>query len=227
VRKLLTAGALLALAAMSSSAFGQAQRSGGSTAANPQLMQQYQQLSAERTSLKADNERLKKEAEDAKGQLAALKKERDELKARAGGTAAEVENMKKSNAASEQTIADGRRRLDELIQRYKETASTLKSVETDRARLTQELTASGAALDTCVVKNVGLYDLNNEVLTRWENEGFWSRMARSDGFTRLKRTELENLVDGYRARAAELKVKSAAPSTNALGVPAAEPRQRP
>jgi hypothetical protein len=44
------------------------------------------------------------------------------------------------------------------------------------------------------------------VLTKLEDQGFWSRAARVEPFTRIKRTQLENLVDEYAARAEEQRI---------------------
>lgn len=208
--KALAGSAALAIATLGTPAIAQTSRGGGSSA-SPQIMQQYQQLSAERTTLLADNTRLKKDAEDAKAQLAATKKELDALKARAGGSAAAVETATAAKASAEQALADTRRKLDELVGRYRETATTLQTIEAERTRLGQELAKTAQGFDRCATDNVALYDLNDEVLTRWEHEGLFTRIARSEPFTQLKRTELENLIDGYRARAAEAKVRQATP----------------
>jgi chromosome segregation ATPase len=227
VRKLIVGGVLLIAMCAVTAAFGQATRSGGGTA-NSQIMQQYQELSAERVTLKAENERLKKEADDAKAQLATLKKELDGVKARAGGSAAELDKARGASAASEQALIDNRRKLEELVARFKETALTLRTVETDRARLDQELSDRSSKFDTCAVNNVGLYDLNNEILKRWEHEGFFSRLARADGFTRLARTHLENMVDNYRSRATELKLRPTTPAgATPPAAPPATPHSRP
>lgn len=201
-----TVAALAWLAALP--AFGQAARSGGASGgANAQMMQQYQQLSAERVTLKADNDRLKKEADAAAAELATVKKELATLKAHGSGESAELEKAKAATAASEQALAESRRKLEELVARFKETATTLRTVETQRAQLEQDAAKAGTERDACVVRNADLYDLNVEVLTRWERQGFWSRLAMADGFTRLKRTQLENLIDDYRSRAAAIRVR--------------------
>jgi hypothetical protein len=54
-----------------------------------------------------------------------------------------------------------------------------------------------------VDSNRKLVSLNEEVLLRFEDEGFWSALTRREPFTQLKRVELENLADGYRDTARE------------------------
>ena len=205
------------VAGLASPVFAQTQRSGGGGGGNSQMMQQFQQVSAERATLKAENDRLKKEADDAKAQLTSIKKERDELKSKVGGLASEAEKARSTGNSAEQTLADTRRKLDELVARYKETATTLRTVESDKVRAEEALARSTQGLDKCASDNVVLYDLNGEILQRWEKEGLFSRAARAEPVTRLKQIQVENLIDGYRERANEAKVKAATHRANALG----------
>jgi chromosome segregation ATPase len=197
----------LGLAACAGSVNAQTVRSGGS--ANTQLMQQLQQLGSERTALQAENARMKKE-------LAELTKERDSLKS---GRAALDQRMKASEAAVARTVqdkqsADGeveklKARMQELITRFRETATTLKDVEGERATFKQSLSTRDTELTECVNRNQALYKLNGEILTRLEGQGMFSRVASAEPFTKLKRVELENLIDDYKYRAEDQKVTTA------------------
>lgn len=191
----------------STSVLAQTQRApaGGASA---QIMQQYQQLSAERVALQTENARLKKEAEDNGHLLEGLRKERDLLKKGNSTGGAELQAARSGQQTAEAALAKNRQSLDELVARFRETAAALKTAETDRARLQQEASTNGRALDACAVSNSGLYDVNREVVDRWEHEGFLTSLGRSEPFLRLKRTEIENLADGYRERAAQLKLKT-------------------
>jgi chromosome segregation ATPase len=196
--------AFLALGACTGAARAQTVRSGGS--ANTQLMQQLQQLGSERTALQAENARIKKE-------LAEMTKERDTLKA---GRAALDQRTRASEAAvarnahdretAEAEAAKLKDRMQEQVAKFRETAQTLRDVESERAAFKQSLAARDVELTACTSKNDALYELNGAVLTRFENQGFWSRMAQAEPFTRLKRVELENLVEDYKYRADEQKV---------------------
>lgn len=185
----------------------QSQRSGGN--ANTQLMQQLQQLGSERTALQAENARMKKE-------LADLTKERDSLKA---GRAALTQRAQSGEAAmarsrQEKESADAeneklKQRLQELIGKFRETAQTLREVESERTSFKQTLVARDAELTTCIAKNKALYDLNGEVLARLDGEGIFTRVARAEPFTKLKRVQLENLIEDYKYRAEDQKVTAA------------------
>ena len=185
-----------------------AQSARDSGGGNALLLQQVQQLGSERTALQAENARMKKE-------LADLTKERDNL--RTGRAAADRrvqsgEAMSERNAqareAAESELEKQKERMQELVTRFRETAQTLREVETERTTFQQSLVTRDAEIATCRKGNEALYKLNGEVLTRFENDGVWSRMARAEPFTKLKRVELENLVDEYRFQASSLRVET-------------------
>jgi chromosome segregation ATPase len=182
-------------------ATAQTARPATSGAANAQLMQQLQQLGSERTALQADNERMKQELE-------ALRKERDGLKSGQQALDRKVQSSEAQAAASarqrsstEQELGQAKGRLEELVAKFRETAQALRDVETDRAAARQSLAQRERDLATCSDHNATLLTLNDEVLTKLEQEGFWAHVARSEPFTRIKRTQLQNLADDYRGRA--------------------------
>lgn len=195
------------LSVASVAAVAQTARSGGAGAANAQLMQQLQQLASERTALQAENARMKKE-------LAEMTKERDSLEAGRSGAEQRLRASEAAvtRAASERETAQGeteklKERMQELVTKFRETATTLRDVEAERASFKQSLNEQNAALTACTAKNEALFKLNDEVLTRFENQGVLSRMASAEPFTKLKRVQLENLIDDYHYRAEEQKAE--------------------
>jgi len=168
-------------------------RSGGG-AVSAQLVAELQQLSAERTSLKAANTQLER-------QLAAAEKERDALKKGAQATDLRVKTgqaaLARSNAqeaASEQKIAQLQAGMQQLIAKFRDLADTLRKVEIEDATTKQTLAMRQSDLATCSQHNQALYRLDDEVLTHFERQGFLSRLASDEPFTRIKRTQLENFA---------------------------------
>jgi hypothetical protein len=74
-------------------------------------------------------------------------------------------------------------------------------VETERTTAKQTLATRDQDLKVCVDRNLALYKLDDEVLTRLEHQSMWTRVAASEPFTKIKRYQLENLVDDYKDRA--------------------------
>lgn len=181
-------------------ALAQTARTGGNASA--QLVQQMQQLASERTALEAENEKLKSE-------LVAVKKDRDALKAgqqsvatRARDVAAALAHSNAQHEATDQELAQTKAKMQELIAKFRETIQKLRETETESVTAKQSVATRDHELSVCVDRNVALYHLNDEVLTRLEERrGVFTRIAQAEPFTRIKRVQLENLVDDYRARA--------------------------
>lgn len=184
----------------------QVERSGGGE--SQKIMQQYQQLAAERTSLQAQIAQLKMDLDSAKSDINAVSKERDALKSRAGARVAALVQATSAKQTAEQSLEQSKQRMAELVTRFRETVQNLKEVEADRAKTRQELSQRSAAFDQCAADNFSLYEINREVLDRYEHVGLFTRISAVEPFTQITRTRIVNLADAYRARAEELRVKT-------------------
>ena len=212
------------------STYAQTARQGG--APNAQLLQQMQQLASERTSLKAENDKLKKDLED-------LRKDRDSLKgaqkgqdARAKASEAAVAQSNAQREQTEQELKRAQAQMQELVVKFRETLTQMRDIETDRTTAQQSLAKSSAQLKVCVDRNLALFKISDEILGRLENRSVWSRVATAEPFTRIKRNEMENLVDDYRNRADDQRVtpevlKSAQPAMPPPGAAPAAPAPSP
>lgn len=201
-----TASLLLACGAV-----GQVQRSGNDTA---RVMQQLQQLTAEKTQAQAENAKLKSEVEELKAQLAKSSSALSAAEQRAKKNTASPKDsaaLQESNDA----LARSRTQMQELVVKFRETAQILKEVETDRDQLRAKASTQERDLKTCVDRNAGMYMVSDEILRNMEGRGVWDSLANKEPFTKLSRTRLENLIDDYRYRVEELRVadrKSSAPA---------------
>ena len=213
-------------AALCQPALAQTARSGGSSGQSAQLVQQLQQLASERTSLQAENAKMKKELDDLRKERDTLKKAQQAVDERAQSSVkAALAQSANQRAESEQELKKSQDRMQELIAKFRETAQTLKDVETERTATKQTLVTRDQELKTCVDHNLALYQLNGEVLTHLENQSVWSRVAAAEPFTKLKRVQLENLVDDYKSRADDHRLEI--PTAAASGQDgAAQPRTR-
>lgn len=182
-----------------SAAYGQTQREGSSV--NAQLMQQMQQLASERTQLQAENAKLKGELEELKKQNRMFGADKESLERKAEGASAALARSATNVESLNQSVAQQRTRMDELVGKFRETAATLREVESERATVKSQLEARDRELKVCIDRNLALYRINDEVLDRFEDQGFWSSLAKSEPFTQLKRVEIENLVEDYRNQA--------------------------
>jgi chromosome segregation ATPase len=196
--------AMLAIGILAmSSAQAQTQRSGGET---QKFIQQYQQLAAEKTALQAQATQMKKDLDTAQAELVAVKKERDALKSRAGGSTSQMAQLTAGKETAEKGLEQLKQKTTELVARFREMAVNLREVEADRTKLRNDLKDRSLAFDKCAEDNLGLFEVNSEILDRYEHIGVFTKVGTADPFTKIARTRIENLVDEYRARALELRV---------------------
>jgi chromosome segregation ATPase len=174
---------------------------GGGGAVSAQMVAELQQFSAENTSLKAENAQLKQ-------QLAAAQKERDTLKK---GQQSTESRMKSSQAAlarstaadtsDQQRIAAMQASTQQLVAKFRELVETLRKTEIDDATAKQTLAMRQQDLKVCTDRNQALYKLDDDVLTHFERQGFLTRLASDEPFTRIERVRLENYADETRGQA--------------------------
>jgi chromosome segregation ATPase len=190
----------IACLSIAGTSLAQTARSGGG-AANAQLMQQLQQLASERTRLQADNASMKKELDDVRKERDALKtaQKASDLKTKGSATALAQSSARREQA--EQELKQTKDKMTELVAKFRETLQTLREIESERTAFKQSLATRDQDLKTCKDRSLALYKLNGEVLTKLENDSFWSRAGRAEPFTRIKRVQLENLIDDYKDRA--------------------------
>ncbi|MES1263294.1 MAG: hypothetical protein ABUL69_02985 [Peristeroidobacter soli] len=204
---LMTLLALLTLTAHRS-AFAQAARSSGGN--NAQAMQQLQQLAAERTQLLADNAKLKADLDAARKERDALKKKEEASEKRFQGNDGALARANAKSDSLTQELEREKARTLEIVAKFRELAGQLRDVESDRTTVKASLGQRDVELKQCVDRNRSLYALNGEVLDKLEHRGGFTPSSALEPFTKLKRIELENLIDGYQTRADEQRPPSAA-----------------
>lgn len=184
----------------------QVQRSGGDAATR--VMQQLQQVTAERATLQNENTRLQQEVAALQAELKQAKAARDAAEAKTRNLQAAAQRPSVDPQAEEQ-VEKTRAQLQELIAKFRETAQTLRDVEGDRAQVKSQLAQRERDFKVCVDRNVALYELNNEILAKLEDRSFLASFASVEPFTRIARARQENLIEDYRYRAEELKAQRA------------------
>jgi chromosome segregation ATPase len=189
-----------------------AQTARGGGGANALLLQQMQQLTAERASLQAENAKLKQGLEDLRKDRDTLKDSQQAVAQRARAAAAALDQSNTKHAQATQQLAQTKAEIQELIAKFSETIQKLKQAEADDVGAKQTLAVSEREIDVCIDHDVALYKLDLEVLSHSERESSWTRVARMEPFTQIARARLENRVDDYRARANDLRLDPANPS---------------
>jgi chromosome segregation ATPase len=189
----------------------QSARSGGT--ANALLLQQMQQLASERTSLQAENAKMKQELEAARKERDTLKTGQQALTQRNRATSAALQQANTQHTQETLQIAQSKAEMQALIEKFRETIQQLKGIEADTTSAKQTMAVTERQLNVCMDHDVALYNLDVDVMSHADREsGFATRLARMEPFTQIGRARLENRVDDYKARASDLRVKPASPT---------------
>jgi len=208
-----------AIASHGMPAAGQTARSGGGNAQAQQQLQQLQQLASERTALQSENARLKEQLAESQRKLDALQTGQSALARRAQSAEATSARLVAGNASAAESAQRSRAQMEELVGQFRTTAQSLREVEGELNTLRDQAQVNERQLATCREHNAALLQINEEVLVRLENTGFWSKLAADEPFTQLKRTELKNLADQYRSQAAQLAVPAPSAPPPATATP--------
>jgi len=177
----------------------QTQRSGNDAT---RVMQQLQQVGAEKTRLQTENEALKKQLEEVKAKASKAGADQGVVQQQKRELDASNARQKESAEAMEQL----RTKMQDLIGKFRETATQLQTVEADRDQLKATIASQERDYKFCVDRNAGLYFLNDEILRHLEDRSIWTKLSEKEAFTRISRTRMENLIDEYRDRVEELRI---------------------
>lgn len=165
-----------------------------------QLRDAQNQLAAAQTAQAESDQKNKALAE----QVGLLKKHAADDKAVADKTIADLQT-KVSDQTAEIT------RLKESVEKWKaaceQTTTVARAEQTQRARLEDEDVVMQRRVAYLETKNVALFKLGNEILSRYEDFSLGNALAAKEPFVGLTRTRLENLVQDYQDRLLDQKAR--------------------
>lgn len=185
----------LVFIAFSATLEASAPRDGGG--ANAQTQALIQQLGSERTRLSAENAKLKKKVKELESELETVGQENAEVSSALSKTQNKLSAKSELSDELVNRLNEAKSKLTEIIAKFRETISNLRKVENESAQRAQEITRLDRELKTCATSNVALSELGFEILAKYEDKGFWDRMGQNEPFTKIKKVQIENLVDDY------------------------------
>ena len=168
-----------------------------------QMQQQIGEIGAERDALKTQNDKLTAEK-------AALEKQLEQEQKKLSGSEGTLDKYRESDAALRDRINQDRERMQELVDKFKETAQNLRQVEADRSELKAVSSQQQNDIVACTKKNLELYRADLDLLDRYKSKGVWASLMQREPVTGLKRVEVENMIEEYRKRLDQLQVIGAA-----------------
>lgn len=165
---------------------------------------QLRNVEAERANLQTAQTALAEENKTLAARVETLKKEFAGERAVIDKT---VADLKAQLAAREAEFAQSRAAAEKWEASQKEAAALATAKETDRAKLAAEVAVLQRLVADREAKNVALYKLAHEILTRYEKFSLGEALAAREPFVGATRTKLENLVQDYQDKLGEQRVK--------------------
>ncbi|MFD2183694.1 hypothetical protein [Rhodoplanes azumiensis] len=173
----------------------------------------------------SETDRLREALRSATAQVRSLEDQRAVLQARQAEAERERDRLRRQNEtlraqvkeaeqAYRQAVSDFNQRLterDETLEKWKdaygEAATVARAKEAERARLEQKAAVLEASGKSCTAKNTQLLKVGTELLQRYEAMNPLEAAVVHDPIFGLRRVEHQNLVQDYRDKLLDQKVR--------------------
>jgi chromosome segregation ATPase len=191
-------------------------------------MQQLQDAQGQVATLQAaqaqsdkDNADLKAKVDALNAQIAALTKQNADDKAASDKA---ISDLKSQNADLTTQIAKLNDALAAWEKDDKQYVQLAKDKEAARAQLAVQVILLQRVVDDRETKNLALFNLGNEILTRYEKFSLGDALGAKEPFTGLARVKLQELVQDYKDKISDQRV---APGQMPAAPPAMATEQKP
>jgi chromosome segregation ATPase len=167
-------------------------------------MLQLRAAQGERDALQAEKAQLEQDKHAATVKAEALAKQ---CVAEREDAAQKFASFEQKTAAQELEIA----RLNESLSKWKvsrqEAVALAGKKEAERARLAQQAIELQRKVTDQQTRNLGMYKVGREILTRYENFGLGTALTAREPFVGTTRVKLENLVQDFQDQLAAQRIK--------------------
>ncbi len=130
-----------------------------------------------------------------------LRKTHDETeshKKSAASVAAKVSRLEKDIETANNEKTGLHTRLDEAAKRNEELSGQRKQLEQDLKNTTVAVAKQNEQRKLCEANNSDLYRIGRELVDWYGSKGAMNAILEAEPFTRMKRVEMENLLETYR-----------------------------
>lgn len=164
-----------------------------------QLEDQHGALQAKQAEAERDKQALTQQLAASEQELAEL---REKLKS---GEQALQQSSGRLQSTSAALVAE-RANLAKSQAAYQQAAEAARSRDAEAKRLDAALAEMRKRVLTAETKNAELYRLGTELLQLYDKKGVLETLGSKEPFTRLKRVELENLMQDYKDRLSDSRL---------------------
>ena len=165
---------------------------------------QLRAAETEKANLQASQAALEAQNKALAAELEAKKKEHDTLVAESEAAQLqarkEIGELTSRLAEREADLTRHRTALEKWRLAHRQVTGVAQKKEEQRAAAAQKITELERTVADRERKNVELYKVGDEILTRYAKFGFGDALAAREPFTGLTRTKLESLVQDYKDR---------------------------
>jgi len=156
-----------------------------------EMQQQKSALEQEKVSLAEQTEEMKKKA---------VSLEADAAKANARRVALdkELEGLRKEKSDISDKYQDAAKGLQEMTSKHSEALQALQRRELEIKRYEAEVARQTRQVEMCEGKNSQLYQINVELMDKYQSKGVFGALLQAEPFTQMKSVEVENLLQEYR-----------------------------
>jgi chromosome segregation ATPase len=155
------------------------------------------QATAEKAELQQQADALKQQVEKLARELAATQSDAGAAK-------------QKMQSGFAETIEQWRQRDARQTGQLEELRAQLKAQAEQRAAVEAQLQVQTDNFNVCYGNNKQLFDINRELLGRYEGKGVFAALRQKEPFTGVSQVEVENLVQDYRYKLDDLTVNAPA-----------------
>lgn len=152
------------------------------------------QVSSEKAELEKELAKKKLEVEALTKELAKAKNE----------SKAKFESTNNQQQEALTVLANDKQKIQEKLKGESERNTKLAE---ENEKLTKKLEVHSSNFELCYNNNKKLYEVNKEILGKYENKGFWAALSQKEPFTSIERVKVENLVQDYQYQIELLSVK--------------------
>lgn len=120
-----------------------------------------------------------------------------------------AQNAKADKLAAAQTaeLLKYREAIGKWQAAYQKATTLAGNTESERAKLASKVILLQRQVDDQQRKNLALYKIGNEILTRYEHFGLGDALAAKEPFVGVTRVKLQNFVQDYRDKLADQEIK--------------------
>jgi len=156
------------------------------------------QMNAELNQLRASKQKLLAEKSQLEKDSARLQKKYDKLTRKSAN----------NKTAFKGKFSDLTHTYNDEILAHAETQKQLTQLKSEKENITEIANQQIQKIELCVANNKKLFDINQNLLVKFEDKGVWDSMVQAEPFSKLTQVEIENLVDDYQYNMDNLRVKA-------------------